>query len=218
MTGKLPPSASVAHSVTGAKLHAPAADRNADALLSLLRDHAPKSGRALEIASGTGQHVSVFAKALPDLHWQPTEIDPARRASIDAYVAEAALSNVAPAAHLDAATAGWSASYADQDLILLINLAHLIPETAVRTIIAGVAQALAPGGTFILYGPFKRDGRLTSPGDARFDAQLRAADPAIGYKDADDITAWLGAAGIRVAAPVEMPANNLAFVAGKPAV
>ena len=108
MTAKLPPSASVALPTRGAMLHAPAADRNKDALCDLLRDHAPQTGRALEIASGTGQHIAAFARALPDLHWQPTEPAPDRRASIDAYIAEAGLTNVAPAAPLDATAAGTS--------------------------------------------------------------------------------------------------------------
>ena len=65
MTGRLPPSASVAHAQDGAKLHAPAAARNAQALLTLLHDHAPASGKALELASGTGQHIIGFARTMP---------------------------------------------------------------------------------------------------------------------------------------------------------
>ncbi|MEP4718105.1 MAG: DUF938 domain-containing protein, partial [Nitratireductor sp.] len=125
MTAKLPPSASVALPTRGAMLHAPAADRNKDALCDLLRDHAPQTGRALEIASGTGQHIAAFARALPDLYWQPTEPAPDRRDSIDAYIAEAGLTNVAPAAPLDATAAGWHKPLPPQDLIFLANLLHL---------------------------------------------------------------------------------------------
>ncbi len=67
--------------------------------------------------------------------------------------------------------------------MLLVNLLHLIPAPAAETLLAEVALALAPGGTFCLYGPFLRDGQPTSPGDAAFDASLRAQDPTIGYKD-----------------------------------
>ncbi|WP_372992854.1 DUF938 domain-containing protein, partial [Sulfitobacter sp.] len=102
MTGKLPPTASIALPLDGAKLHAPAADRNRQALCDLLLAYAPSTGTALEIASGTGQHVAAFAAALPGLYWQPTEPDTARRASIDGYVADAGVTNVAPAMMLDA--------------------------------------------------------------------------------------------------------------------
>lgn len=76
--------------------------------------------------------------------------------------------------------------------------------------------ALAPGGRFVLYGPFLRGGETTSEGDARFDASLRAGDPEIGYKDDFDVIDWLHAAGLALIDVVEMPANNLSFVAERP--
>ena len=216
MTAKLPPTASIALPMDGAKLHAPAADRNREALCDLLRAHAPPTGTALEIASGTGQHVAAFAAALPGLYWQPTEPDAARRASIDGYVADAGVTNVAPAMMLDATADGWHGSVAPQDLIFLSNLLHLIPTPAVKCLIAQAALALSPVGTLILYGPFRRGGQLTSDGDAKFDAELRSADPAIGYKDTVDMTEWLGHAGLKPVKIIEMPANNLGFIARKP--
>ena len=215
MIRKLPSSASVATAQEGAKLHAPAAARNANALSELLLTHAPSQGSALEIASGTGQHITAFASAMPTLQWYPTEIDSARRASIDAYVKEAELTNVAPATALDATAPGWGIRHGPQDLIVLINLLHLISPPQTTTLITEASAALAPNGTLILYGPFKRTGVLTSEGDARFDADLRSADPAIGYKDDLDIIRLLGDADLTLENIVAMPANNLAFVARK---
>jgi cyclopropane fatty-acyl-phospholipid synthase-like methyltransferase len=214
----LPASASVAAPLRGAKLHAPAAERNADALCGMLRTHAPIRGSALEIASGTGQHVVAFAAALPDLHWHPTEIDQERRDSIDAYVADAALPNVAPARTLDATAPGWGKVNRPHDLILLINLLHLISMSEVTVLITEAATALAPGGALILYGPFKRSGQLTSDGDLRFDAELRSTDASLGYKDDLDITRLLSDVGLNDPAILAMPANNLAFIARKPAL
>ena len=215
MTRKLPATASVATTHEGGKLHAPAAARNAGALRDLLLDHAPTTGQALEIASGTGQHIVEFAAALPNVHWHPTDIDAGRRASIDAHAAEAGVSNIAPAVHLNAAEEGWHKTHAPLDLIVLVNLLHLISQPEVLTLIAEAAQALQPQGALILYGPFRRAGQLTSEGDVRFDDQLRTADPAIGYKDTLDITRWLGDVGMTAVQSIEMPANNLAFVARK---
>ncbi|MEX3314367.1 DUF938 domain-containing protein [Sulfitobacter sp. PS-8MA] len=216
MSPRLPPSASVAETAGGDRLFAPAAARNLAPLCDLLADHAPRSGRALEIASGTGEHVIGFAKRLPGLTWQPSDIDTARRASINAYAAEAALPNIAPALPLDATQPGWAAEHGPFDLIMLANLLHLIPTEAVRCLTIEAAAALAPGGKLILYGPFKREGELTSPGDIRFDAELRAADPSIGYKDDLDMARWLSDAGLSPIDQIDMPANNLAFIAGKP--
>ncbi|APE44399.1 methyltransferase [Sulfitobacter alexandrii] len=216
MSRRLPPTASVADQREDGKLHAPAAARNADAICAVLTDHAPATGRALEIASGTGQHVVAFARALPGLHWHPTEIDPARRASIDAHVTEAALPNIAPAQPLDATEPDWAAKWAPVDMVVLVNLLHLVSAPEARQILNGVASALAPGGVFVLYGPFRRNGALTSDGDRRFDAELRGADPLIGYKDDLAVAGWLRNSGLEHGGQIEMPANNLALVARKP--
>lgn len=213
MTAKLPPTASVANSLEGAKLRAPAAERNAEVLCALVAAHAPDGGKALEIASGTGQHVIAFARALPELIWQPSDVDAARIASINAYAAEAALGNVAAARLLDATRRGWHAAYGPNDLIVLVNLLHLIPEPEARTVVTEALHALNTRGRFILYGPFMRSGALTSAGDARFHEQLTNANPAIGYKNDALIEDWLWQAGASSVERAEMPANNLAFIA-----
>ena len=213
----LPTNASVAHPVRGACLSAPAAERNAPAITQALQDIAPPSGHALEIASGTGQHVVAFARALPGLIWQPTEIDAARRASIDAYAQDAALPNLRAALALDATETGWAARHGNQHLIVLINLLHLISAPEAQTVIRETARALAPSGRFALYGPFLREGKATSEGDARFDASLRAQDPEIGYKDLGEVIDWLTGAGLGPLKPLEMPANNILLVTERPA-
>lgn len=205
--------ASTAEAEPGGKLFAPAAARNAGPLTELMRAVAPARGRALEIASGTGQHVVAFAQALPGLTWQPTEINAARRAAIAARLREAGLANIRPVRPLDAAATGWSAAESPCDLIVAINLLHLISAAEAANVIREAAHALAPGGTFVLYGPFLRGGELTSAGDAEFHARLTAQDPEIGYKDDFDTMDLLQAAGLEMAQVVEMPANNLALVA-----
>jgi len=213
VTGTLPPSASVASASVGGKMWAPAAERNAVALTDLLARHAPPSGRALELASGTGQHVTAFAGRMPALVWQPSEVDADRLASISAYAEEAKLANLRPAIQLDATAGGWSVAQGAWDLIVLINLLHLISAPKARSVITEALAALRPGGCFVLYGPFMRAGQLTSAGDARFHAQLSGADPQIGYKDDTDIHLWLRAAGAKTISVEDMPANNLAFIA-----
>lgn len=213
----LPDTASVAHPSDDGRMFAPSAARNAADIAALVAQHAPASGRALEIASGTGEHAVIFAGAMPGLDWQPTDIDPARRASVDAHAAMAGLANLRAAIPLDATASGWGAAHAGQDLIVLVNLLHLISEAEARTLIAEVAQALAPGGMFILYGPFLRDGETTSDGDRTFHASLRAQEPEIGYKDDWDVIDWIHANWLDLVQVVEMPANNMAFVARRPA-
>ena len=216
MSRQLPPTASVAEALQDGRLMAPSATNNAAPLCKVLKDVAPRSGRALEIASGTGQHSVAFAKTCPNLVWVPTDIDDERLASIGIYVSEAQLENLTLPVKLDATTPGWSQTTGKVDLIVLVNLLHLISEKEARVVVSEVAQALAAGGVFLLYGPFMRGGELTSEGDARFHESLVNSDPDIGYKDDFDVLDWAMEAGLDVAHMLEMPANNLSLVFRKP--
>jgi hypothetical protein len=186
----------------------PSAARNAEPILQALQGLGLK-GRLLEIASGAGLHAAQMAGPL-GLIWQPTDVEPGNFASITAWAAtsEAAIQ---PPIHLDATEASWAARLGVWDAVLLVNLLHLIPERAAATLLGELGAALAPRGTACLYGPFLRDGQATSPGDAAFDASLRAQDAAIGYKDLAWVTGQLGKAGLSCDV-LPMPANNLLLV------
>ena len=199
------------------RMHAASAERNAGAICDLVAAHAPGAGTALELASGTGQHTVALARRLPQLAWQPSDVDAGRRASVDAWARAEGLVNIAPAIEVDATSPGWAALNGGKALILLANLLHLVSQAEARTLIAETAQALAPGGIFILYGPFLRDGETTSDGDTAFHASLRQQDPEIGYKDDWDVIDWLHGAFLDLVQVVEMPSNNLAFVSRRPA-
>lgn len=66
----------------GNMLNAAAAERNKEPILAVLREcvDTVKPLAALEISSGTGQHVTHFAQSLRNISWQPSEFD---RQSID---------------------------------------------------------------------------------------------------------------------------------------
>ncbi|MFC4217128.1 DUF938 domain-containing protein [Pseudophaeobacter arcticus] len=211
----VPGTASIANP-EGGKLFAPSAARNLDVLSNLLQQVAPPTGRnALELASGTGQHVVGYATRLPQYTWQPTEADPSRLHSIDAYIKEAGLDNLRAAKTLDATAAGWSSAQEPQDLIVLSNLLHLISTPEARCLLREAANTLAPEGRLVIYGPFSRGGALTSPGDAQFHSALKAHDPEIGYKDDFDVLDWAQEVWLNPVEVIEMPANNLALVFAK---
>ncbi len=65
-----------------------AADRNKAHILTTLQTVLPPQGSALEVASGTGQHVAWFAAGLPGWTWQPTDARPEALASIAAYTGQ----------------------------------------------------------------------------------------------------------------------------------
>ncbi len=208
----LPDSAASATPSEDGRMFAPSAARNVHDIATLVASHAPATGRALELASGTGEHVVIFAHRMPGLDWQPSDIDAARRASVDAHASVAKLPNLHQAITLNATAAGWGDEHGGQDLIVLVNLLHLISTAQAKTLIAEASKALTPGGLLVLYGPFLRDGKTTSEGDTSFHASLIAQDPAIGYKDDCAVTDWILASRLELVQTVEMPANNLAFV------
>jgi hypothetical protein len=196
-----------------ARMRAPSAARNMAPILEVLQAEAPDRGRVLEIAAGTGEHAVTFARAFPDLDWQPSDLDPERLASIAAWRVAEGSENLRPPLPLDAATPGWAADHGPVDMILLVNLLHLISGPEAEAVLTGITEALAPGGVAFVYGPFLRDGQATSEGDARFHDSLRAQDPAIGYKD----IAWVSdrLAPLTVTQR-QMPANNLMLIARAP--
>ena len=208
----IPLTASVVQEKSGGCLHSPAAERNLTQIIDLVCRYSPKSGNALEIASGTGQHIIELAAAVPGLVWQPSDIDETRLSSIASRSRAKQLPNLKSPIRLDATDKGWSALCPNQDFILLVNLLHLVSESEVEVIISGISQSLVQGGRCVIYGPFMRSGTLTSSGDKAFHQSLTEADPDIGYKD----DAWMfdlfQQRELEVVKIVEMPANNLTFV------
>jgi hypothetical protein len=120
-----------------------------------------------------------------------------------------------PPIRLDVTDKGWSALCPNQDFILLVNLLHLVSAAEVRAIISGISQSLAEDGRCVIYGPFMRNGVLSSSGDQAFHQSLIEADPDIGYKDDTWVLNLLRQHKLEVIKILEMPANNLAFIAEK---
>ena len=194
--------------MTGDRLYAPATLRNREPILHALRPRLPPRGLVLEVASGTGEHAAYLAAALPHLAFQPTDPDPAHRASIAAWTSD--LPNVHPPLALDASAPDWPIRRAEA--VLCINMVHIAPWAATEGLVRGATRLLPAGGVLCLYGAFKRDGRHTAPSNAAFDADLRARDPAWGVRDLGDVARLAGAAGFGAAEVVPMPANNLLVV------
>ena len=212
----LPATACVTNLEADGRLNAPSALRNAEPIVELVREIAIKPGNALEIASGSGQHVVKLAAALPLLNWQPSDIDETRIKSIRCWSNDHHLTNLNPPCLLDATKEGWSAEHYGQDLILLVNLLHLISIEETKILVKEVSKALAPKGFSIIYGPFMRSGELISKGDMEFHHSLINTDPDLGYKNDLDMLNLFSEAGLVHLSTNKMPANNLAFITQKP--
>ncbi|ABE45274.1 DUF938 domain-containing protein [Polaromonas sp. JS666] len=190
----------------------PAADRNKQPIFNMLREVLPERGHALEIASGTGQHVAWFAAGLPHWTWQPTDARPGALDSIAAYVEQQGLTQVRPPLLLDVMAPHWLPDDAKFDLIYCANMLHIAPWATCSALMQGSARHLAPGGVLITYGPYLEDDVQTSEGNLAFDQSLRAQDPAWGIRRREDVEQEAARAGLKLSSRHAMPANNLLLV------
>jgi cyclopropane fatty-acyl-phospholipid synthase-like methyltransferase len=190
-----------------ARLSAPSALRNRDAILQVLAANLPETGTLLEIASGTGEHVVHFAAALPGVIFQPSDPDAERRESIDSW--SAGIANIRPALALDV-TSSWPDLLVDA--VVCINMIHIAPWAASEGLIRGASAVLSSQGMLVLYGPYRRDNAHTAPSNTDFDADLRARNPQWGIRDMETVTALAAEAGFSAPAITAMPANNFCLV------
>jgi hypothetical protein len=191
-----------------ARRHAPATLRNRMAIADVLREHLPRSGTVLEVASGSGEHVAYFAEEFPALDWQPSDPDPDALVSIASWCD--GIVNVAPPLALDASTNDWPIARADA--VLCINMVHISPWNATLGLLAGAARLLAPDAPLILYGPFLQTDVPPAPSNTAFDESLRARDARWGLRQVESIERVAAGHGFMRERLIEMPANNLMLV------
>lgn len=192
------------------RLSSPAVRRNREPILAVLQSVLPKTGRVLEIASGSGEHAVYFARQLAPLCWQPTDPSETALASIAAWRDQEALENLAAPVRLDV-TGEWP-TLPDLAAIVCINMLHISPWAASETLFAAAGRQLPVGGVLIVYGPFRRDGEHTAPSNAAFDQDLRLRDPRWGIRDLEAVQALASDQGLTCEAVNELPANNLCVV------
>ena len=197
-----------------ARLHAPATARNRDYILDVLREHLPREGSLLEVASGTGEHASFFAPHFPDIDWQPTDIDESHLESIAAWRAHTACPSLLSPMRFDVLTDDWALPHLEKPLVavLAINLIHISPFDVTVALMENAGRTLGSGGVLFLYGPYRRGGAHTAPSNESFDASLKARNPAWGVRDMEKVISLANQNGFGAPVIVPMPANNFSLV------
>src|SRR5215210_4265511 len=166
-------------------LKAPAADRNKEPILAVLRRVLPKTGLVLEVASGTGQHIVHFARELPDLEWQPSDPDPEMHGSIKQWIARTGVRNVRDPLRLEVCSGAWPTR---ADAVLCINMIHIAPWSATLGLMSGASRLLPKAGLLYLYGPYRRQSHYTSASNEAFDRDLRLRNAEWGVRDLGSVT------------------------------
>jgi SAM-dependent methyltransferase len=201
----------------GAK-HSASFARNHAAILDVLRrDFFPtlKPGsRVLEVGSGTGEHVALWAQTYPELVFLPTEMTPEGRASTAAHCRE--LKNVVlPVAQLDLLGEGpVPAVLRSCEAVLAVNVFHVVAHEALQRF----ADICAGSAVVGVYGAFTRHGgQFNAASNEAFDATLRKTNPAFGLRDVEtQVAPAMAAHGFRLTAVYNMPANNFLLVFRSP--
>ncbi|WP_262693332.1 class I SAM-dependent methyltransferase [Kordiimonas aquimaris] len=203
-----------ANSMDAARLFAPATERNRDVLGDTMATHVSDlSGTLIEVASGTGQHAVHIAPRLPNIIWQPTDIEEKHIRSIDAWRDYAGHNNILPAQHFNVITDEFNDVAVNPDIctIMAVNLIHIAPWQATESLIAKAAKCLQ-GGVLFLYGPYKRSGEHTSQSNADFDLSLKSRNTDWGIRNLEDVITCAKDAGFQTPDIIQMPANNLSVV------
>ncbi len=189
--------------------HAPAAERNRLPILEVLQRFLSPGDRVLEVGSGTGQHATAFARAIPGLRWLPTDRAEALP-GLQARVTHEALDGVEVPRTLDVQSGPWPNG--PFDAAFTANTCHIMDWEAVAAMFQGVAAVLKSGGLFLVYGPFLERDVTPAEGNRRFDEALRQADPRQGLREREALESLARRHHLMPTERVPMPANNLILV------
>jgi cyclopropane fatty-acyl-phospholipid synthase-like methyltransferase len=186
-----------------------ASERNKNPILKVLADAFHDCREVLEIGSGTGQHAVHFARNLPHLSWQPTDLAE-NIPDLMERVAREGPPNLRTPVALDVRQHPWPVERADG--VFTANTFHIVDWESIGHFFQGIGAVLQAGGVLCVYGPFRYAGRFTSESNAAFDLDLRARDPASGIRDFEAVNELAREQGLTLLADHAMPANNQALV------
>jgi len=191
------------------KQYSQSCDENREPILGIIREVFADAHHILEIGSGTGQHAVYFARRLPHLTWQPSDLTE-NHASINAWRNEAGLENVLPPIKLNVTAATWPGG--EYDGLFSANTLHIMSWEAVQSMFSNIGNLLQTGACCCFYGPFNYGGSFTSDSNRQFDAWLKNRDPSSGIRDFEALVDLATANGFEQDADNKMPVNNRLLV------
>ena len=180
-------------------------ENNKDYILNVLKEAFQDTNSVLEIGSGTGQHAVHFARNLPHLNWQPSDIE-INLPGIGLWLYESELPNIKEPVLLDVNKLPWEVGKFEG--LFTANTLHIIAKAEIENLFQGIAQVLKDHGTLCIYGPFNYDGEYTSPSNERFDDWLYRQNPKSAIRDFEWVNSLAENVGLVLTQDHEMPANN----------
>ncbi len=190
-----------------------ACENNKNPILEILTSAFTAQKQVLEIGSGTGQHAVHFAKSLPFVTWQTSDLA-INHAGINQWIDTFPSPNIQRPITIDLAEPQLLTELATEniDAIFTANTLHIISWPLVQNFFDMVDNHLAPNGVLCIYGPFNYQEQYTSESNANFDLWLKARDERSGIRDFEAVCQLATKAGLSLLEDVTMPANNRILV------
>jgi len=163
-----------------------ACENNKTAILEVLEDYfsdknaSPGTSKTMiELGAGTGQHAVHFAKHLPLLNWQATDLEGPYLDACGLRIKAAELPNLPSPVALDVSQDLWPVE--NIEAAFTANSLHIMPWSSVERFFTNLSKRLIDGGIFFCYGPFNYQGQYTSQSNAEFDQWLKQRDKPVSY-------------------------------------
>ena len=188
------------------KAFSPSCDRNQQPILEQLYVYFKDCKHVLEIGSGSGQHAVHFARHLPHVIWQTSDMLD-YHASIQAWMEEAKLINLMAPIEFHFGKNDWPS--VDIDGIFTANTTHIMQRDDAKLMMQMIASNLKSGGVFCQYGPMNVNGEYTSESNRKFDQHLKQSNCG-GIRDIAELVKW--ATGMELIKQIPMPANNFLLI------
>lgn len=174
-------------------------------ILKILKHAFNKTTDVLEIGSGTGQHAVYFASHLPNLIWQPSDLD-VDLTGIDLWLDEASLTNVKTPINLNVNNLPWNIG--EYSGVFTANTLHIMAKPEIENLFHGIQEVLQHSGKLCVYGPFNYGGKYTSESNERFDQWLKNRNPNSAIRDFEWVNSLAENIELELVQDYEMPANN----------
>ncbi len=184
----------------------PSCENNKHPILEQLSVYFKDRKQVFEIGSGTGQHAVFFAKHLPHLIWNTSDMLDNHN-SINAWLGDEALSNVVSPIEFLFGKHDWP--NLPVDAIFTANTTHIMQPEQAKLMMQQIGTNLDSGSVFCQYGPMNVDGGYTSYGNRDFDYHLQQNGYG-GIRDIAELTEW--AINMKLVQQIPMPANNFLLV------
>ena len=213
-----------------AKIFSPSVGRNKEPLLeklipklnSLVGSDSEVLG-LLEIATGSGEHASLLAQAVPKLEVLPVEPDSNMIESIKAWSVEDGAaesiekngSSVLPTLNIGIeelkadVIAQHSHGHGQYRAMLCVNMIHISPYKCTEQLFrAGQDILTTTGSQIYTYGPYRENGTMVASNED-FHKSLQERNSEWGIRDVEAVANTAELYGFHMTDKTNMPANNL---------